>query len=57
MWLDHLNRVFKGDWTVTLDLKLFRVGLAKDAAYAHVYYCREQLGLFAVDHWESVDRH
>lgn len=53
--LEDFNRVLKGDWAVTFDLKLLLISLTDDAALAHIDHARKQLFLLTVDHWKRMN--
>lgn len=55
MRLDFFNFIFKIDRTVTININNFCICLTNFTAFAHVDWLWDQLILFRVDYWESMD--
>ena len=55
MWFDFFNRVLKIDWAVTFNINVFHICLSNFAATAHVDILGNEIILFGVNYWKSMD--
>ena len=56
MWFDFFNRVLKIDWAVTFNVNVLNISLSNFAAAAHVDVLGNEIILFGVNYWISMDR-
>ena len=57
MWFDFFNRVLKIDWAVTFNVNVLNISLSNFAAAAHVDVLGNEIILFGVNYWISMNRY